>query len=412
MEPSTLRLLAEQHANKSIDTATYRARRRALIQAIERGDTDIVRGSADVAAPTSRAWPRALALGALCAGAIALGAALLGRDDEETGAVEPTAAIEVNAPRQQISEAQGLVQAFLTHRDFSASALESFATRWRALPRAERGAARDADWFAAFTRSVTDEIRTQLALAELGTTAPARERVTQLRAFASSVGLRLDEAALRETRTRQATEGQVAAQQNLGGAEWLAIQASDRLTLQLFAVNALDHVGQLMQRYATLDMHVLKSELGTPSYRVVHGSFDDVEQAKTAYDQLPEDVRALSNGAIVKSIAALRDDLSASQAAAAPVARSQSREDENAESFTLQLFATASATNAQALVAAFPELGLTATTVADSPSPHRVLLGRYASVDDARAARKALPPELLSRIGRPLIKQRKSLGLR
>ena len=114
------------------------------------------------------------------------------------------------------------------------------------------------------------EIRTQLALAELGTSAPARERAEALGEFAESLEIELPSATARgDTASAADTERSVSERQSLEGADWLAIQNADRLTLQLFAVNALEHVGQQAERGAVDSFGLAQVEPDAGEVRVL-----------------------------------------------------------------------------------------------------------------------------------------------
>jgi septal ring-binding cell division protein DamX len=188
------------------------------------------------------------------------------------------------------------------------------------------------------------------------------------------------------------------------GREWLAARGDDELTLQIFAVNGLDRVEQLMSRHPDLDLHILATDGDAPRYRVFHGVFGDTDAARTAFAALPADVSAAAGEAIVKSFAAVREDLQAR--APRPASASASA---YAGDYTLQLFASASRSNAQSLVDAFPALGLELRERSGDPAPYRVVYGRFDSAREAAAA--TLPATLLSRIGKPLARPLDDTGI-
>ena len=411
MDPSQLRSLAEEHARHHIDTATYRARRQALIDGITSGQTTIERharlANASPHRNTRRRIPmRALALAGALVGVVVLSLALIYREP----ALPPSESTPaLNAPRQIISAAHGLVEEFLTRRDYSSQALTGFQARWDALAPNEHRQARAATWFSNLESAISDEVRTQQALAEIGNNPDATARATSLIAFAEHIGVKLQSTTSASPANGAPVARSSRHQPSLDGAAWLAIQSPDQLTLQLFAVNQLAHFEQLVQRFRHIDMYVLEVPQAAPRYRVVHGSFDGVDQAQSAYDALPVELRDLSQGAIIKSMSALRDDLTNTTASSATPAHNVN----DAREYTLQLFATANAENAQALVNAYPSLKLNLAKVNDSASPHRVIYGRYTSSDEARAAREKLPADLKARIAeQPLIKPLDGLELR
>jgi septal ring-binding cell division protein DamX len=185
----------------------------------------------------------------------------------------------------------------------------------------------------------------------------------------------------------------------------LAAQDNSHLTLQIFAVNNLDRVEQLIGAHPGLDVHVLATEGAVPRYRVFHGVFRSEEQARKAYTALPADILTASNGAIVKSFSVVHDDLRATR-----VATESTGAGNDPEAYAVQVFATGNRANAQALIRAFPALKLKLRKIAGDAAPFRVVYGQFESADLARSAASQLPQTLLSRVGTPLPKSMGSLG--
>jgi len=192
------------------------------------------------------------------------------------------------------------------------------------------------------------------------------------------------------------------------GREWLAAQSDAALTLQLFAVNRLDRVEQLMSAHPDLPIQIVATDGAAPRYRVFHGVYATESDAREAFDRLPVAVSKAAGGAIVKSFSVVREDLAARAAPTPAVTGGAHTED---GSYTLQLFASGNRDNAQALVDAFPQLALRLHHRDDGNSPYRVVYGRFGTEDDARAAASSLPGTLLGRIGTPLPKSLQETGV-
>jgi septal ring-binding cell division protein DamX len=196
----------------------------------------------------------------------------------------------------------------------------------------------------------------------------------------------------------------------LTGRQWLAAQADEHLTLQIFAVNQLDRIEQLITSHPNLDVHVLATEGGAPRYRIFHGVFTDEASAREAYAAMPASITSASHGAIVKSFSAVREDLrtQAPTVAAAPTttpaAARQTTAPGTDNAFTVQVFATSNRDNAKALMSAFPDLQLKLHEFPGGSAPWRVIYGRFGSAEDARTAASTLPQDFLARIGKPLPK--------
>jgi septal ring-binding cell division protein DamX len=448
---SQLRKLAAEFADGRVPAAEYRTRRRELIDAIVAGHVAIEREVPP--APTAPAQPldaapsrRDLPWPLILAGASALCVALLvwllwpsaPQPDE---APPPPVVLAPEVPRSRT-----LVESFLALRDFGAASIAQFESEWLALPETERSDARSQLWFRSLVRALHDEVKTQKALAGLTDGDAAMQRARRVVELAQRLGVaeqlpplgdapaRAPPAATQDPPAPPA-DAQAAAPTTVPaspaasapdtppaatapapvapsplaalapqppvqptGRQWLDARADDELTLQIFAVNALDRVEQLLSRHPDVDLHILATDGGTPRYRVFHGVFADADAARTAFAALPSDVAEAAGGAIVKSFAVVREDLQGrvSRPAAASVPAAA------AGDYTLQVFASASRSNAQTLVDAFPALGLELREISGDAAPYRVVYGRFDSARDAAAA--ALPPALLSRIGKPLAK--------
>ncbi|MFT5449003.1 MAG: septal ring-binding cell division protein DamX [Gammaproteobacteria bacterium] len=366
-------------------------------------------------------------------------------------APEPLALAPPTVPAaEEISPARGLVERFVARRDFAPSAIKNFQTDWDKLTAEQREAARRELWFGSLVRAIRDEVKTQKALAGLasGESAITRARdafalgewlgvsdqLPSVDDIASSKPVAVDsqsritqadnpsevaptaagQTQVESSPTVASPENNTAAPAQVTtsppstqptGRQWLAAQDDSHLTLQIFAVNNLNRVEQLIGAHSALDVHVLATEVAMPRYRVFHGVFRDEAQARQAYSALPADILGASHGAIVKSFSVVREDLRAQPTTAKPTASNDS-----ADTYAVQVFATGKRANAQALIQAFPALNLKLREIAGDAAPYRVVYGQFVSADLARTAASKLPKTLLSRIGTPLPKLISSLG--
>lgn len=449
MNKSQLRKLAARFADGRIAADEYRAQRRELIDAIVAGDSGIDRDAPVTPVtpvppvppvPPSRgqaASARSLPWHWILAGASALCVLVLLWllwPSKPPPAPEPPPL--VLAP--EVPHSRTLVESFLALRDFGTEAIAKFEAQWLELSAHERDAARSELWFRSLVSALRDEVKTQRALAALSDEGHAMTRARRVVELAQRLGVAEQLPALRDTvdtvpsaetpapeaPTTDAASSQLTAEPPPAalpsptstaerapqampqaastsvptGRQWLAARADDELTLQLFAVNALDRVEQFLSRYPDLDLHILATDGHSPRYRIFHGVYADTDSARTAFSALPADVIAAAGGAIVKSFVAVREDL---QGRALHVTPAGTATDTRGD-YTLQLFASASRNNAQGLVDAFPGLALELRELSGDAAPYRVVYGRFDNAGSAIAA--TLPPDLLARIGKPLVK--------
>ena len=87
---------------------------------------------------------------------------------------------------------------------------------------------------------------------------------------------------------------------------WLQEQPSNRFTLQLFASNNLDNAARLIGRFPDLALALHESEDAATRYRVLYGSFASAEEARRAFDALPDPLATGAGVPLVRSIGELQ----------------------------------------------------------------------------------------------------------
>ncbi|MEM7407741.1 MAG: SPOR domain-containing protein [Pseudomonadota bacterium] len=363
------------------------------------------------------------------------------------------------APAPVIAPAESLVTAFVADNNWNQASTERFLGKWRELSDSERDDARSAPWFRSMTAALRQQVNAHHALAGLNGGGADREDGLRLVRFARDLGIKTkfpDFGASEEPSTAPVETGEAAESDRLvdtrsaepesseasvsvepdeavtdsgipgtseaavdaahsvpeetaqstskaepgdateSGADWLAKAPVDRHALQLHAVTQLDKVRELVTRYPSVELRIVQTAASraTPTYRVMHGAFASVDAAKSAFAQLPAGLREGQSFALVKSLDALR----------AEGERGISLPD-TSDPYTLQLFAFGSRDNADRLLGRFPQLDLRVHHSGTNESRHRVLMGRFQSVQAALAAAEALPPALLQETdGPPVVK--------
>ena len=199
------------------------------------------------------------------------------------------------------------------------------------------------------------------------------------------------------TEPASATEIRVSNRRTLktvSGTEWLDAQPAESFTLQLFAVNHLEKIQELIASNPDVELEVLVSARSEPRYRVIHGAFETAESARAAHAALPESIRRAQPTPLVKTIGELRKDIDNGDWISAM----------DGNNFTLQLFATDNSDNARTLISRYPELKLSLLDTGEASSRYRVLYGTFDSEGSAKAAVSGLPRQLVHDAGKPLIK--------
>ena len=466
MNKSQLRKLAIRRAQGGLKLEEYQRRRRDLITDIVDGTLAVVR-EAPPPRPTPESLPeasgvspetlveqsranglRSIPLHYYFAGAASFCILILiwalwpNADQSATGPVT------ASPPVQQISPTRTLVESFLALRDYSELSVNDFENSWQHISDQDRDQARTELWFRSLTRSIRDEVKTQRALAQITTSEDTTAKIDRLyqlgetleithqlptRSQATTTVTATDSTETESTTSDQPAEINTAAQDNVAAEqtetqetsptvtgpkaspsetatarEWLAAQSAEDFSLQIFAVNKLAKVEQLITLHPDYAFQILATASAQPKFRVYLGSYPDKAQAAVAFTGLPDDVKKATGQALIKSFADIRKSLEISTTLPPAVAASSSA----SEQYTLQLFASDNRDNAHALTQQFSALNLELHEISDSPSAYRVLHGRYASPELAKQARDQLPADLLGRIGKPLIKSLEELGLK
>ena len=448
MNRSQLRLLAEDFAEGRIDQATYRQQRDALLDAITSGAIPIERVAPPpppppppkpAAAPAGTASPEPEPVepeetGGFSPIPILLGAVIVvgliwfimpGGVEESppaTGSM-PAAGLPEMSPVEQS------LDRLLTNADWSNTALDQFRAEWNGLTPADRQAARASKIFPQVIAAIGQEINAQRALAQLDDTGNAKRHAEQLQSVANAIesgnmAPLAPAADSADTADKQSTAPPPAANQMptpqkvtaallpelpalppaspLSVHDWLAAQGRERYTLQIFALGRLDNVERLLADYPELKLKVLDSPGATPRYRVLHGSFESAESALAAHRKMPVRITREQPKPVVKSFGELLAMSAGTTTAKAGNATWLAQQ--NAENFTLQLFALNNLDNVNQLQARHPELSLYVHAAIDSASRYRVLYGSFPAAEAAKEAFHGLPKDVIAAAGSPVVK--------
>ncbi len=460
MNKSQLRKLALRRAQGGLNLEEYHKRRRALIDEIVNGTQPIEReipaprpapvahsdtestSAADgqYADKCSRSFPLHyyFATGATVSILILIWALWPVADKPLPAPAPPV------PPVQQISAARTLVESFLALRDYSEVSVGEFEDNWQRLDPRDRENARNELWFRSLSRSIRDEVKTQRALAQLAASGDSAARIERLYRLARTLEIthqlpsRTQAPSPAPPAATESTGPETTApvQQNAGqpnpeqetlqdraapdtlptpagsdtatAREWLAMQPDEAFSLQIFAVNKLLRVEQLMAQHPDLAFQILATDGAVPRFRVYFGSYADRRQAEQAFAGLAENVKKAAGKALIKSFAEIRTQLAGSTQSSDDT---QAAPGAPAAKFTLQLFASDNRGNALALTRQFSRLGLKLHEMSGTGAAYRVVYGRFSSTGQARQAGAQLPKELRDRIGTPLVKSLADLGL-
>ncbi len=436
MNKSQLRKLAREYSLGNLEEGEYLRRRRTLVDDIVSGKVAIIR---EVPPPPRQAYSedpttkvsiggrnraQRLLPAVLFMIVVVLAGVIWVLISPGPGKPVPVAGMDQTAHAPAASRARLLIDEFVAQQDFSAFSIASFKESWSHLTYAEKREAYAAHWFNDLINLISDEIKAQNALLGADESGHAAETGRRLTQFASFLGiseyvtgfkgdLEQPTSASASTIIEQAADSAPQSDESalasapaeapvpdpepisaVPDTEWLAEQPDDAYTLQLFAVNRLDEIHNLIEAHPDVDLQVLLSAQNEPRYRVVYGAFDSEDAAHSAYAELPEDVRQAQPVALVRSLSSLREEIGRDGRAVA----------QKASKYTLQVFATDNVVSAQRLQADYPALGLDLLETTNPYSRYRVLYGTFDSEDMAKEAAGGLPPELLRDVGDPLIK--------
>ncbi|MDH3316642.1 MAG: SPOR domain-containing protein [Gammaproteobacteria bacterium] len=436
MNKSQLRKLAREYSLGNLEEGEYLHRRRNLVDDIVSGKVAIIR---EVPPPPRQAYSedpttkvsigsrnraQRLLPAVLFMVVVVLAGVIWVLISPGPGEPVPVAGVDQAAHAPAASRARLLIDEFVDQQDFSAFSIASFKESWSHLTYAEKREAYAAHWLNDLINLINDEIKAQNALLGADESGNAAETGRRLIQFASFLGISeyvtefkgaLEQPASAAASTvieqgaDSAPELDESAQASapieapvpspepitaIPDTEWLAAQPDDAYTLQLFAVNHLDEIHNLIGAHPGVDLQVLVSAQSEPRYRVMYGAFDSEDAAHNAYAELPADIRQAQPVALVKSLSSLREE----------IGRDGLTVGQNASKYTLQVFSTDNVVSAQRLQADYPALGLNLLETTNPYSRYRVLYGVFDSEDMAKEAAGSLPPELLRDVGDPLIK--------
>jgi len=408
MNKSQLRHLARDYATGRVEHDEYLRTRGALIDAIVAGDVAIelsVPEAVDVAAEPSEPQRAPATPVPWIAGAIAVVVIiwifLASQQTDDPGSGSRNEADPV--PGLRVTGARVLVQDFLSTRDWSKESLARFRDLWNALTPNEQAEARAATWFRRLAEALREEINAHKALAEFDGSGLSTTTGERLAAFGEFLGIdgeipdmdASDPAAVQRPDPRP-----VGQQRSLTGSQWLEAQRSGDYTIQLWAGDHLDRLEHLTAGHQDLDLFLLSSTGQQPRFRLLYGSFAGEEQARSAYQALPADLRSQAPGPLVRRVDHLREELRGADnktPAADPVVASP-------PVYTLQVFASSSRDNVDRLVARYQDLHLRVHVSDGDSTPFRVLYGEFDSPQAAQEASAKLPATMLEEIGKPLLR--------
>ena len=410
MNRSQLRRLAKDYATGQLEYDEYTLLRGELIDGIVTGEIAIESSPAQTADfavarssdASTRGSPLPLIIGACVVIAI-IWAFLASRETMMPGANLPTDAQRL--PGRRVSAARGLVEEFLTTRDWSRENLAEFRDNWNALTPNEQAEARAESWFRRLSEALGEEINAHKALAEFDGSGLSTTTGKRLAGFGEFLGIDSEmPEPFAPQRPRVVPEEQKTA---LTGSQWLAAQRDDDFTLQLFAVEHLDRLDNFTAAYPHIALRLLTTEGRKPRFRLVHGSFANEEQARLAHQALPLELRGQGQKPFIRRISDLRAELRAG-ASKNPVSNTVPAP-APATAYTLQVFASESRENVDRLVARYPSLDLRIHFSDGDATHYRVLYGRFDSPQAAREASAKLPTAMLEEVGNPLLRETSEL---
>lgn len=414
MSKSQLRRLANEYAAGRLDAHDYVRKRSDLIDAIVAGEVG-VESSPDSTAEFSvsstierriRTAPLPLIIGACVV--IAIIWLLFAARQPDT----PVAEVQ-NAPDSptglRVMAAKGLVEEFLTTRDWSGESLARFRDHWNALTPNEQAQARAAPWFRRLAEALREEINAHKALAEFDGSGLSTTTGRRLEGFGEFLGI---DAEIPEVPIADRLVAETAPEPGVQtSSQWLAAQADDHYTLQLFAVDHLDRLEHLIASHPEVALQLLSFEGQEPRFRLIYGSFASEEQARHALESLPAELRGQSSGPFVRRIGQMREEQRRVQAEARTTEPLEDQTKFSADSadpataYTLQVFASTNRENVDRLVARYQALDLRIYVSEGDSTPYRVLYGEFDSPQAARQASEKLPKTMLEEMGKPLLRE-------
>ncbi len=406
MNRSQLRRLSKDYATGRLEHDEYTLLRGELIDGIVTGEIAIESSPAqtgDFAVtrsldPSTRSSPLPLIIGACVVIAI-IWAFLASRETMIPGAGDQTDAHQL--PGRRVTAARGLVEEFLTTRDWSRENLAEFRDNWNALTPNEQAGARAASWFRRLSEALREEINAHKALAEFDGSGLSTTTGKRLAGFGEFLGIDSEMPDPFPPERHRVVPGEE--KTALTGSQWLAAQRDDDFTLQLFAVDHLDRLDSLTADYPNVALYLLTSPGRDPRFRMVHGSFANEEQARLAHRALPAELRGQGQKPFIRRISDLREELYTGGDQNS-VSNATSPADP-AIAYTLQVFASASRENVDRLVARYQSLDLRVHVSDGDTTRYRVLYGRFDSPQAAQEASARLPAAMLEEVGKPLLRE-------
>jgi len=214
---TTLRGLARNYANGTLNKETYRKERTAYLDSVLSGKLSVQqlphpprsttqtpgempeRKAVSATEPTrpDSFNPRILLLAGAAVIALVVIIVLIifsGEDEQATsttGSATATVAPTPPAPASAITQsaAQGLIKAFLASNVWSETSLQAFLVEWNAIPDAEKAGINSTVEFSQLTGSIYKKLVEERALSTIGNPETSLEKQRQLVEFASRIGI-------------------------------------------------------------------------------------------------------------------------------------------------------------------------------------------------------------------------------
>lgn len=188
MKASQLRDLSRKYASGGITRDDYLAKRRELIDAITRGDTELKYRELDPPGSSRQPGSSKPSRTFLAAGGLLLVLLIAFAAHFLSGNGEPQVTAADTEP-EKANPAIELLAAFESEDDWSDESLARVEAQWQALSQADRDMAKESLPYRRIAREVQTRIREHEALVSAGGSPDALMRAARLRTFAERLGI-------------------------------------------------------------------------------------------------------------------------------------------------------------------------------------------------------------------------------